>query len=93
MAQQQNKPNNNINTTRQKAEYEKREINTKGIITAIIVMVVIALADTFFIFDMLKLLFSASPWSIQVATFINVAAAFIFACAAGFGIWAAKQNQ
>lgn len=93
MAQQQSKSNNSVNASRQKAEYEKREINTKGIITAIIVMVGIALADTFFILDAFKLLFSFSPWSVEIATFINVAAAFIFACSAGFGIWAAKQNQ
>lgn len=93
MAQPQAKSNNNVNSARAKAEYEKREINTKGIVTAIIVMVAIALADTFFVFDALKLLFSFSPWAVEIATFINVAAAFIFACAAGFGIWAAKQNQ
>lgn len=93
MAQPQSKASNNVNSQRAKAEYEKREINTKGIITAIIIMVAIALADTFWVFDAFKLLFSFSPWAVEIATFINVAAAFVFSCAAAFGIWAAKQNQ
>lgn len=95
MAQQNQQPKqgSNVNAQRMKAEYEKRSINTRGIVIAVCVMIGIALADTFFVLDAFKLLFSMSPWAIQLSTGISVLAGVSFLGAGGFAIWAAKQNQ
>lgn len=82
-----------VNQARAKQEFEKRQVNTKGIITAFIIMLLVAVADTLWVLDAIKLLFSFSPWAVEIAVFINVAAAMIFIGAATFGMWAARQNS
>jgi hypothetical protein len=92
--------NNNTNSADAKyraalkaAELERRQLNTKGIMGSIILMLAVGVADTLGIFGVLAWLFASSPWAEEARTAIYLLEGIVFIGAGLFGLYSTKQNS
>lgn len=93
MSNQQQQGNQKRPDPNARIQFEKRKINTTGIIISVVAMVVIAALDFLGGLAFMSWVLSASPFATEWKVFVHVAAGFIFLGSALFAVHCAKQNQ
>ena len=70
-----------VRSALKQAELERRELNTKGIMVSIILMLGIGILDTLGVFGIIAWLFASSPWAEEVKTAIYLLEGILFVSA------------